>query len=97
VAGVLEHIRQAPGPAFPGCLRHRPGHGLNTKITTITKNTKPVGHESFFVIFVNLVIFVLSLGRDYGLNPGFHAGLNVEFASHHKGSTIDAIASVMCA
>ena len=26
-----------------------------------------------------------------GFSPGFHDGLNVVFASHHSGSTIDAI------
>ena len=30
-------------------------------------------------------------------HPGFHAGLNAAFASHASGSTIDPIASVMCA
>ncbi len=33
--------------------------------------------------------------RPYGFFPGSHAGLNVEFASHSIGFTIDRIALVM--
>ncbi len=43
----------------------------------------------------------VAFGRDivfgWEQSPGFHAGLNAAFASQLSGSTIDPIASVMCA
>ena len=33
----------------------------------------------------------------YGFLPGSHSGLNLEFASHRTGASMDRIDSVMCA